>query len=101
MACVYASVCGGATHDWFAPPVPDIVLGVGLHPSNAYASMDADDSGLVWGALLSVEGGLPDAVLLSTPESIMLARDGVATVAHISARVMATSDQSVARRSFD
>ena len=76
--------------------MPDIVLGAGLHPSNAYASVDADVSGLVWDALLSVEGGLPDDVLLSIPEGIMLARDGVAAVAHIGARVMTTSDQSVA-----
>ena len=58
--------------------------------------MDADASGLVWDALLSVEGGLPDDILLSIPEGIMLARDGVAAVAHIGARVMTTSDQSVA-----
>ena len=79
-------------------PVPDVVLGAGLHTSNAYASVDADVSGLVWDALLSVEGGLPDDVLLSMPEGtcIMLARDGVAAVAHIGARVVATSDQSVA-----
>ena len=56
-------------------PVPDIVLGAGLHPSNSYASVDADASGLVWGALLSVEGGLPDDVLLNIPEGIMLTRD--------------------------
>ena len=77
-------------------PVPDIVLGAGLHPSNAYASVDADVSGLVWDALLSVEDGLPDDVLLSIPEGIMLARDGVAVVAHIGARRMTTSDQFVA-----
>jgi hypothetical protein len=77
-------------------PVPDVTLGAGLHPSNAYASVDADVSGLVWDALLSVEGGLPDDVLLSIPEGIMLARDGVAAVAHIGAGVMTTSDQSVA-----
>ena len=29
------------------PPVPDIALGVGLRPSNAHASVDADVSGLV------------------------------------------------------
>ena len=63
-------------------PVPDVVLGAGLHPSNAYASVDADVSGLVWDALLSVEGGLPDDVLLSIPEGIMLTRDGVAAVTH-------------------
>ena len=79
-------------------PVPDVVLGAGLHPSNAYASVDADVSGLVWDALLSVEGGLPDDVLLSIPEGILLTRefDGVAAVAHIGASVMTTSDQSVA-----
>ena len=77
-------------------PVPDVVLGAGLHPSNAYASVDADVSSLVWDALLSVEGGLPDDVLLSIPEGIMLTRDGVAAVAHIGARVMTTSDQSIA-----
>jgi hypothetical protein len=43
-----------------------------------------------------VEGGLPDDVLLSIPEGIMLTRDGVAAVEHIGARVMTTSDQSVA-----
>ena len=48
-----------------------------------YASVDADVSGLVWDALLSVEGGLPDDVLLSIPEGIMLTRDGVAAVARI------------------
>ena len=77
-------------------PVPGVVLNAGLSPSNAHAPVDADVAGLVWGALLSVEGGLPDDILLSIPESIMLARDGVAAVSHIGARVMTTSNQSVA-----
>ena len=98
MAGVYDGFRGCATHDWcaLASPVPDVVLGAGLHPSNAYVSVDADVSGLVCDALLSVEGGLPDDVLLSIPEGIMLTRDGVAAVAHIGARVVTTSDQSVA-----
>ena len=77
-------------------PVPDVVLTAGLSPANARAPVDADVAGLVWDALLSVEGGLPDDILLSIPESTMLARDGIMAVAHIGARVMTTSDQSVA-----
>ena len=77
-------------------PVPDVVLTAGLSPNNARAPVDADVAGLVWDALLSVEGGLPDDILLSIPESTMLARDGIMAVAHIGARVMTTSDQSVA-----
>ena len=77
-------------------PVPDVVLSAGLAPSNAHVPVDADVAGLVWDALLSVEGGLPDDILLSIPESIMVSRDGIAAVAHIGARVMTTSDQSVA-----
>ena len=46
-------------------PVPDVVLFAGLYPTNAHMSVDADVSGLVWDALLSVEGGLPDDILLS------------------------------------
>ena len=77
-------------------PVPDVVLATGLRPADAYAPVDADVAGLVWDALLSVEGGLPDDILLSIPEGIMLNRDGIGAVRHIGARVMTTSDQSVA-----
>ena len=77
-------------------PVPDVVLSVSLCSTNAHMFVDADVSGLVWDALLSVEGGLPDDILLSIPEGIMMARDGVAAISHIGARVMTTSDQSVA-----
>ena len=76
-------------------PVPDVSLQAGLFPSNAHAPIDVDSSALVWDALLSVEGRLPDDVLLSIPEGVMLARDGIAAVMHIDARVMTTSDQPV------
>jgi hypothetical protein len=56
----------------------------------------SDVSGMVWDALLSVEGGLPDDILLSIPESVLLERDGEAAIRHIGARVLTTSDQSVA-----
>ena len=77
-------------------PVPDVILDVALTPLRAYVPVDPDASGMVWDALLSVEGGLPDDVLLGIPEDVMFARDGVEAVRHIGARVMTTSDQSVA-----
>ena len=43
-----------------------------------------------------MEGGLPDDILLSIPESVLLERDGEAAIRHIGARVLTTSDQSVA-----
>ena len=69
-------------------PVPDVVLSTGLRPADACAPVDTDVAGLVWDALLSVEGGLPDDILLSIPEGIMLNRDGIGAVRHIGARVM-------------
>ena len=76
--------------------VPDVVLSAGLRPADARAPVDADVAGLVWDALLSVEGGLPDDILLSIPKGIMLNRDGIGAVRHIGSRVMTTSDKSVA-----
>ena len=78
-------------------PVPDVILAAGLRPGDpATMVVPPEVSGMVWDALLSVEGGLPDDILLSIPESVMLDRDGEAAVRHIGARVMTTSDQSVA-----
>ena len=78
-------------------PVPDAVFIAGSRPSEAVDTLlDADMRGLVWDTLLSVEGGLPDDILLGIPESVLLSRDGVAAVRHIGSVVMTTSDQSIA-----
>ena len=78
-------------------PVPDAICVAGLRPGDpAMMEITSDVSGMVWDALLSVEGGLPDDILLSIPESVLLDRDGEAAIRHIGARVLTTSDQSVA-----
>ena len=51
---------------------------------------------MAWDALLCVEGGLPDDVLLGIPESVVLARDGYAAVRHMGSRIMTSADQSIA-----
>ena len=55
-------------------PVPDMILGAGLRPNEPSTSMDPVQSSVVWDALLCVEGGLPDDVLLGIPETVVLAR---------------------------
>ena len=77
-------------------PVPDAVLAAGLRPSAPHSPMDAVLSGSVWDILLSVEGGLPDDILLGFTEVIVCSRDGEAAVRHIGNRMMASSDQSIA-----
>ena len=77
-------------------PIPDAVLAAGMRPSAAHTPMDAVLSGLVWDTLLSVEGGLPDDILLGFPEAIVSGRDGEAAVRHIGLRLMTASDQSIA-----
>jgi hypothetical protein len=77
-------------------PIPDDVLAAGLRPSAVYTPMDAVLSGLVWDTLLSVEGGLPDDILLGFPEVIVSGRDGEAAVRHIEMRLMTASDESIA-----
>jgi hypothetical protein len=74
----------------------DAVLRAGLRPSDPFPPVDAALSNVVWDTLLSVEGGLPDDVLLGIPEGVILARDGVAAIRHIGAMVMTSSDQSIA-----
>ena len=77
-------------------PIPDAVLAAGLRPEATHTPMDAVSSGLVWDTLLSVEGGLPDDILLGFPEVVVSGRDGEAAVRYIGLRLMTTSDESIA-----
>ena len=77
-------------------PVPDAVLAAALRPSEPFIALGAESSEQIWNALLSVEGGLPDDILLGIPSVVIAAKDGEAAVRHIGRVVMTSSDQSIA-----
>ena len=76
-------------------PVPDAVLAAALRPSEPSIALGAESSEQIWNALLSVEGGLPDDILLGIPSDVIAAKDGEAAVRHIGRVVMTSSDQSI------